>query len=214
MRKLIFISSTIPIWLYEMYKPMGKREEERTYIADGRPQGSGWVVVTLSSQRNLETEWLQTDNPMARKPTSASKLQRGVGIGDTRYLWMVEGRKQRSRELVESQDKEPVNLRSSSLIYLAKRLFIHFGKKWEGFHLDTEPEKFHARATEGGKDETQWGNYTELIMMMMTTGVCVCVCVCVCTKSCPTLCNPMDRSPPGSSIHGTLQARRMEWVAL
>ena len=32
--------------------------------------------------------------------------------------------------------------------------------------------------------------------------------------SCPTLCNPMDCSPPGSSVHGILQARTLEWVAM
>ena len=31
---------------------------------------------------------------------------------------------------------------------------------------------------------------------------------------CPTLCNPMDCSPPGSSIHGILPARILEWVAI
>ena len=31
--------------------------------------------------------------------------------------------------------------------------------------------------------------------------------------SCPTLCNPMDHSPPGSSVYGILQARILEWVA-
>ena len=31
---------------------------------------------------------------------------------------------------------------------------------------------------------------------------------------CPTLCNPMDCSPPDSSVHGILQARILEWVAL
>ena len=30
---------------------------------------------------------------------------------------------------------------------------------------------------------------------------------------CPALCNSMDCSPPGSSVHGTLQARILEWVA-
>ena len=40
------------------------------------------------------------------------------------------------------------------------------------------------------------------------------MCVCVCTQSCPTLCDPMDCSPPGSSIHGILQARILEWVAI
>ena len=33
-------------------------------------------------------------------------------------------------------------------------------------------------------------------------------------QSCPTLCNPMDCSPPGSSIHGILQTRILEWVAI
>jgi len=33
-------------------------------------------------------------------------------------------------------------------------------------------------------------------------------------QSCPTLCNPMDYSPPGSLVHGILQARVLEWVAI
>ena len=34
------------------------------------------------------------------------------------------------------------------------------------------------------------------------------------TQSCLTLCNPMHCSPPGSSVHGILQARILEWVAM
>ena len=34
------------------------------------------------------------------------------------------------------------------------------------------------------------------------------------TQSCPTLCDPMDCSPPGSSVCGILQARILEWVAI
>ena len=34
------------------------------------------------------------------------------------------------------------------------------------------------------------------------------------TQSCPTLCNPMDFSPPGSSLHGILQARILERIAI
>ena len=41
----------------------------------------------------------------------------------------------------------------------------------------------------------------------------VCVCVLV-AQSCPTLCDPMDCSPPGSSVHGVLQARILGWVAI
>ena len=33
-------------------------------------------------------------------------------------------------------------------------------------------------------------------------------------QSCPTLCDPIDGSPPGSSVHGILQARTLEWVAI
>ena len=31
---------------------------------------------------------------------------------------------------------------------------------------------------------------------------------------CPTLCDPIDGSPPGSTIPGILQARTLEWVAI
>ena len=48
--------------------------------------------------------------------------------------------------------------------------------------------------------------------------VCVFVCVCVCVysvaQSCLTLCDPMDCNPPGFSVHGILQARTLELVAI
>ena len=37
--------------------------------------------------------------------------------------------------------------------------------------------------------------------------------VCLVTQSCPT-CDPIDCSPPGSSVHGILQARIQEWAAM
>ena len=37
---------------------------------------------------------------------------------------------------------------------------------------------------------------------------------CVCAQSCLALCDPMDCSPPGSYLHGILQARILEWVAM
>ena len=49
-------------------------------------------------------------------------------------------------------------------------------------------------------------------------GVCVCVCMCMCcclvAESFSTLCDPMDCSPPGSSVHGTLQPRILKWVTI
>ena len=40
--------------------------------------------------------------------------------------------------------------------------------------------------------------------------------LCVCVFSCSAVphCNPMDCSPPGSPVHGILQARILEWVAI
>ena len=61
---------------------------------------------------------------------------------------------------------------------------------------------------------------------MVFINVCVCVCVCVCVRvcvcacmhpvaqSCETLCNPMDYSPSGSPVHGILQKRILERVAI
>ena len=57
--------------------------------------------------------------------------------------------------------------------------------------------------------------YTHTIMYL----ACVCVCVCVSAQSlqsCQTLCDPIDCSPPGSSVHGISQARIriLEWVVM
>ena len=62
-------------------------------------------------------------------------------------------------------------------------------------------------------DRQTWGP------LAFITGCHACQCpVCMCAKlfqlSCPALCDPMDRSPPGSSVHGILQARILEWVAM
>ena len=55
----------------------------------------------------------------------------------------------------------------------------------------------------------------------LTTGCCFCfgsVCVYAAAakslQSCPTLCDPIDGSPPGSPVPGLLQARTLEWVAM
>ena len=55
------------------------------------------------------------------------------------------------------------------------------------------------------------------VCVLVSLGCCdklpQCVCVLV-TQLCPTLCNPIDCSPPGSSVHGILQARILEWVTI
>ena len=42
----------------------------------------------------------------------------------------------------------------------------------------------------------------------------LCVSVCLCAQLCLPLCDPMDYSPPGSSVHGIFQARMLEWVVI
>ena len=46
------------------------------------------------------------------------------------------------------------------------------------------------------------------------TGAAVAAAAAKLRQSCPTLCNPIDGSPPGSSIPGILQARVLEWGAI
>ena len=41
-----------------------------------------------------------------------------------------------------------------------------------------------------------------------------CAALCLVAQSCPTLCDPMDCSLPGSSVHGILQARILQCVAI
>ena len=78
-----------------------------------------------------------------------------------------------------------------------------------------------------------------LLFSLWSFQVCVCVCVCECEcvcvrvcvcvfcpkfivvaaaakslQSCPSLCDPIDSSAPGSPIPGILQARTLEWVAV
>ena len=55
-----------------------------------------------------------------------------------------------------------------------------------------------------------WGHWLQLGVCMC---VCVCMCMCVWAQSCLTLYDPMDCSPPGSSVHGIFQTRILERVA-
>ena len=42
----------------------------------------------------------------------------------------------------------------------------------------------------------------------------ICPRSCMCAKLFQTLCDPVDCSPPGSSVHGILQARILDWIAM
>ena len=54
-----------------------------------------------------------------------------------------------------------------------------------------------------------------MLEKVLRNGVCVCVCLCVLVAQlCLTFCDPIDCSPPGSSVHGILQARILESSAI
>ena len=53
--------------------------------------------------------------------------------------------------------------------------------------------------------------WSEFLIIIVITLYPLCVLV---TQLCLTLCHPMECSPPGPSVHGLLQARVMEWVAI
>ena len=57
-------------------------------------------------------------------------------------------------------------------------------------------------------------NYPSASSPFISQVFCGILQMCLVAKSCPTLCNPMVYSPPGSSVHGISQARILEWVAI
>ena len=68
------------------------------------------------------------------------------------------------------------------------------------------PSSNHAKAR-------SWFSLRVLSKGIAQSILCICECVLV-AESWPTLWDPMDCSPPGSSVHGILQARILEWVAI
>jgi len=55
---------------------------------------------------------------------------------------------------------------------------------------------------------------TLLSLFISSTSFCVESAAAKSLQSCPTLCNPIDGSPPGSPVPGILQTRTLEWVAI
>ena len=58
----------------------------------------------------------------------------------------------------------------------------------------------------------RWAIYNQLSMRALPSKVTAAAAKSL--QSCPTLCDPIDGSPPGSPIPGILQARTLEWVAI
>ena len=82
---------------------------------------------------------------------------------------------------------------NSAQCYMAAWMGGEFGREWIHIYVQLSPSTVHLKLLQ------------------------LCVHLCVCEKViqlCLTLCDPMDCSLPGSSVHGILQARILEWVAV
>ena len=64
---------------------------------------------------------------------------------------------------------------------------------------------------------TRWtfvSKVTSLLFNMLAAAAAAAAAAAKSLQSCPTLCDPIDRSPPGSPVPGILQARTLKWVAI
>ena len=57
-------------------------------------------------------------------------------------------------------------------------------------------------------------NYTCMVFFLALPILVAAAAAAKLLQSCPTLCDPIDGSPPGSPVLGILQARTVEWVAI
>ena len=76
--------------------------------------------------------------------------------------------------------------------------------------VEKKLQRFSWLANQGG-NETKVRSIFPLYLHTSLKNACVCA---KSLQSCPTLSDPMDCSPPGSSVHGILQARILEWAAI
>ena len=64
-------------------------------------------------------------------------------------------------------------------------------------------------------DTTEWLNWTEVhFIFFIFSFLSSAASAAKSLQSCPTLCDPIDGSPPGSPVPGILQSRTLEWVAI
>ena len=84
--------------------------------------------------------------------------------------------------------------------------------KKKGIYHNPSPD---SRAVKTSDDVNDYYNYNEhLLSMNSIPGTGLNAISLLSLQLCPTLCDPIDSSPPGSPIPGILQARTLEWVAI
>ena len=143
-----------------------------------------------------------TDN---QTTPSCLRLETGIFIFETSYdaCISVNDTEAELGNSVEKKNKIHVALNADPLQYPCLENPMDGGVWWAIVHGVT-------------KSRTQLSDQHLVCFDFRQKWFCT-LCVCVCIKllqPCLTLCDPMDCSPPGSSVHGILQARILEWVAM
>ena len=81
--------------------------------------------------------------------------------------------------------------------------------------LSKELQTFVRRANRINRDREDDFKAEEFVLqMLLAQQVLLYFCYAKSLQLCPTLCDPIDGSPPGSPVPGILQARTLEWVAI
>ena len=89
---------------------------------------------------------------------------------------------------------------------------------WKKLKVENPSAKKESRKTEGTQvsDTTVSPMNRQLLILVFCKRKIALICLAAAKslQSCPTLCDPIDGSPPGSPISGILKARTLEWVAI
>ena len=136
------------------------------------------------------------------------------------HLWLSQcgGGKDHSRPLRCALEKQTKGgwtpgtvLKIGCLLYILKES-LHHSCLVLGFCPDIHP--LAPTSPVVGPSPPRGPSWSVFLLNILLWVIHVCVCVCVCVSEaqlCPTLCNPMDYTLPGSSVHGILQARILKW---
>ena len=145
--------------------------------------------------------------PWRRKWQPTPVFFPGKSLGQRSLVgYSTRGHKELDTTGSEQQQQWTVSCQASSVhgisqVRILEWFDISFSRK--SFHPGIEPMSPHWQAD--SLPLTHLGSSVNLYYVAATAKS---------LQSCPTLCDPIDGSPPGSTVSGILQARKLEWVAI